>query len=151
MSRGYVDPSRLLYLAAYTQHHKAVEGTPSQLRQKQPRPYPVPTTMEPGNRRKHLGRFDVVFMTDFRFPGGTSSLTLKEIQEASKAGFRVGYIQSHSPLNKPTTPTSKTLFSFQLEVLVEQVILEDSTAVNSLVIRHRSVGTYPGNASSDLK
>lgn len=151
MSRGYVDPSRLLYLAAYTQHHKAVEGTPSQLRQKQPRPYPVPTTMEPGNRRKHLGRFDVVFMTDFRFPGGTSSLTLKEIQEASKAGFRVGYIQSDSPLNNPTTPISKTLFRFQFEGLVEQISLEDSADVDLLVIRHPSVVTYLDNASSDLK
>lgn len=151
MSRGFVDPSRLLYLAAYTQHHNSVAGNLSQLQPANPRKFPVPSTMRPRHRRKPLGEFDVVFMTDFRFPGGTSSLTLKEIEEASKAGLRVGYIQADSPLNAPNTPVNNRLFTLQLQEFTEQIGIQDFADIKLLVVRHPSVVTYMDNVSTNLR
>lgn len=151
MNRGFVDPSRLLYLNAYTQAHQAVGNDASLLRFSDTRHYPVPSTMEPGARNKDLGTFDVAFMTDFRFPGGTTSLTLKEIEVASQSGLRVGFIHAESPLNGPNHPVSPKLFEMQLQGKVEQIGLQDTATLNLLVIRHPSVTTFLDQTTTNLK
>ena len=151
MSRGFVDPSRLLYLNAYTQAHASAGKAASLLRLSGTRNYPVPSTMEPGARNKDLGTFDVAFMTDFRFPGGTTSLTLKEIEAAAYSGLRVGFIHAESPLNGPSHPVSPKLFDMQLQGKVEQIGLQDTATVNLLVIRHPSVTTFMDKTTTNLK
>src|SRR5699024_4557602 len=94
--RGYIDPSRLFYQAAYQHAHLKAASDNDALRQLE---FSRPLNMAPGMRNRSLGKFDVVFMTDFRFPGGTMSLTVNEIQAAAEAGYRVGVIHTESPVN----------------------------------------------------
>ncbi|GAA4119739.1 glycosyltransferase [Enteractinococcus coprophilus] len=151
LSRGFLDPARVLYSKAYQQWHEAVGDEVTLLKPSSPRKYPVPSTMEIGKRNAELGKFDVVFMTDFRFPGGTSSLTLQEIQAAAEAGYRVGYIQMNSPLNASNTPISPKLFELQLHGYVEQVGLQDVARIELLVVRHPSVATYMDGQETNLE
>lgn len=150
MSRGFVDPSRLLYLNAYTQAHEAAKDPEELLYSIGKRSFPVPTSMEPGARDKFIGTFDLVFMTDFRFPGGTTALTLREIEAAARAGLRIGFIQADSPLNGPQHPISSKLLSLQTRGQVTQLGLSDRAQVELLVIRHPSVVTFMDNVSSAL-
>src|SRR5699024_8347402 len=115
VNRGYVDPNRRLYLKAFTQWHEQVELPTNPTKPSGERLFPVPTAMAPGNRNKHLGQFDVVFMTDFRFPGGTTSLTISEIEAAARAGYRVGFIHEETPTNRSSAPVSEELFALQLQ------------------------------------
>src|SRR5699024_8337129 len=89
-------------------------------------------------------------MTDFRFPGGTTALTLREIEAAARAGLRIGFIQADSPLNGPQHPISSQLLSLQTRGQVTQLGLSDRAQVELLVIRHPSVVTFMDNVSSAL-
>jgi hypothetical protein len=151
MSRGFVDPSRLLYLNAYSQAHMTAKENQELFHSSSDRKFPVPTSMKPGRREKYLGTFDIVFMTDFRFPGGTTSLTLKEIETAADSGLRVGFIHTDSPLNGPQNPISSHLFTLQLKGTVTQLSLNDHANVELLVVRHPSVVTYLDNVSTRLQ
>lgn len=151
MSRGFVDPARLLYLKAYTQWHEIADTKLDLLGPSEPRRFPVPTTMKPGAKNIDLGVFDVVFMTDFRFPGGTTSLTLAEMEAASNSGYRVGFVHAESPLNGPKTPVSEQLFKMQLAGTVEQVGLQDHADIRLLIVRHPSVVMYMDQSSTNLR
>src|SRR5699024_12249802 len=63
-SRGYFSYSRLLYRWSFRQWHWAVakDGKKAVKDVKEPRPYAVPTTFEPGARNKDLGLFDVIYV-----------------------------------------------------------------------------------------
>lgn len=150
MSRGFVDPSRLLYLASYTQWHTKHKESPETLVRSSDREYTVPTTMEAGRRGADLGTFDIVYVTDFRFPGGTTTLTLAEMKAVGEAGKRVGFVQLESPLNKATTPISERLLSLQASKLVEQLSLSDIAHANILVVRHPTVVTFLEEAQTKI-
>lgn len=150
VSRGYVSPERRLYMNAYSQWHDSVGDAVELLKPSGRQKYPIPSSMQPGKRNGDLGDFDVVFMTDFRFPGGTTSLTLAEIKAAADAGYRVGYIHEESPINSSTQPVSDNLFKMQLEGIVEQVGLHDIASIKLLVIRHPSVVQFMDNRATNL-
>ncbi|MCV9994110.1 glycosyltransferase [Paeniglutamicibacter sp. ZC-3] len=150
MSRGFIDPSRLLYLASYTSWHRKFAANPTELRRGPVREYVVPTSMEAGKRGTDLGVYDVVYVTDFRFPGGTTTLTLSEMKAVAQAGKRVGFIQLESPLNKPSTPVSETLLALQASGDVQQLGLGDIAHAKVLVVRHPTVVTYLDRAESKI-
>lgn len=151
LSRGYLDPARALYSKAYNQWHNSVGEERHLLRPGKTRNFPVPTTMEPGKRNQDLGNFDVVYMTDFKFPGGTTSLTLAEMQATSEAGYRVGFIQADSPLNRASAPITDRLFEMQLAGIVEQVGLSDKADISVLIVRHPSVVTFMDRTNTNLR
>ena len=94
LDRGYIETARLVYLDSYTQAHKqGLTGGRAEDRN-----FAAPLDMLPKWRGKHKGKFDVVYATDFRFPGGTTSLTIGEIRAAVDLGLRVGVLQLDSPL-----------------------------------------------------
>lgn len=151
LDRGFLDPARSLYVNAYSQWHEAAGKDPSSLTPQKPRQFPIPTNMQPGKRQKDLGSFDIVFMTDYKFPGGTTSLTLAEIEESAKAGYNIAFIQAASPLNGPDTPIAPKLFKMQLDGLVTQISLQDTAHTKLLVVRHPSVVTFMERHSSDIQ
>lgn len=151
LDRGFMDPARSLYVNAYSQWHEAAGNDPSSLAPQKQRQFPIPTNMQPGKRQKDLGSFDIVFMTDYKFPGGTTSLTLAEIEESANAGYNVGFIQAASPLNAPDTPIAPELFRMQLDGLVTQISFQDIAHTQLLVIRHPSVVTFMERHLSDIQ
>ncbi|MGP9784384.1 glycosyltransferase [Glutamicibacter sp. AOP12-B1-11] len=150
MSRGFIDPSRLLYLASYTKWHSGFAENPESIHRGRDREYQIPSTMESGMRGADLGTFDVVYVTDFRFPGGTTTLTLAEMKAVAQSGKRVGFIHLESPLNKATTPISEVLFELQRSGQVEQVSLGDVAHVRVMIVRHPTVVTYLERADSKI-
>ncbi|WP_161567480.1 glycosyltransferase [Glutamicibacter sp. HZAU] len=150
MSRGFVDPSRLLYLASYTKWHGQFADSPETIRRGNNRAYMIPSTMEAGKRGADLGKFDVVYVTDFRFPGGTTSLTLAEMKAVAQSGKRVGFIHLESPLNKASTPINDSLFMLQKNRQVEQLSLGDIAHAHVLIVRHPSVVTFLDRADSKI-
>lgn len=150
LSRGFLDPSRVLYSKAYTQWHKKIADSVESLKPGMQRNFPVPTTMQPGLRNADLGRYDVVFLTDFRFPGGTTSLTLAEIRASAQAGYRVGFIHADSPLNRAQAAISNELFDMQLEGIVDQISLQDRAQIDLLIVRHPSVATFMDKTTTQL-
>jgi glycosyltransferase involved in cell wall biosynthesis len=72
------------------------------------RPFPIPEPMLP-RRKASIGKrrhFDVITVSDFRFPGGTSSSNAEEIRAQRNHGLHSGLAQMHiyevdpSPLNR---------------------------------------------------
>lgn len=148
MGRGYVDPARLLYLAAYQAAHREAHQSGCDMRELD---FARPLNLLPGNRGKHLGAFDVVFVTDFRFPGGTMSLTMNEIEAAADAGLRVGVVQLESPLNKPIDPVSSRLLEQACRDNVSLLSLKDRLKASVVVVRHPSVLQYSEGLTSGFE
>ena len=148
IGRGYIDPARLFYQAAYFRALEAatVEGGTLHMDD-----FPRPLNMKPGMRGKHLGTFDVVFATDFRFPGGTTSLTTNEIEFAARQGLRVGMIQMDSPMNSTKDAiSSRALDVAQLDN-VEVLSLNDQADAHLLVARHPTVLQFAESLTSKLR
>ncbi|MET3351803.1 UNVERIFIED_ORG: glycosyltransferase involved in cell wall biosynthesis [Arthrobacter sp. UYEF1] len=151
MWRGYVASSRLLYLAAYKRWHASASDTGNfAVNIRSDRAFPVPQSMLPGMRGQHFGTFDVVFATDYRFPGGTSTLTLAEVRTAANAGLRVGVMQLDSPLNQATDKLTERFFEALELPHVEVISLSDAADISLMVIRHPSVATFLDEAESKL-
>lgn len=147
IGRGYIDPSRLFYQAAYFRSLHNAEVTEAGLTMED---FPRPLNMKPGMRGKHLGTFDVVFATDFRFPGGTTALTTNEIEFAARQGLRVGMLQFDSPLNSTKDAIAlRALDVAQLEN-VEVLSLNDKADVGLLVVRHPTVLQFTETLTSNL-
>ncbi|WP_188503842.1 glycosyltransferase [Nesterenkonia alkaliphila] len=135
LNRGYIDPSRLFYVSAYQRAH----------RDKTMREYPRPLNMMPGKRKADLGSFDVVFMTDFRFPGGTSSLTVNEIIEAKQMGLRVGLLHIGSSVNGMKPPIVDKALDAAMLPKVEVLSPRDKFHTKLLIVRHPTVLQYADN------
>lgn len=146
IGRGYIDPSRLFYQRAYQLSHEEAERSDvwTDL------DFAKPRNMLPGQRAKHLGHYDVIFVTDFAFPGGTSNLTLNEVEAAAEAGLRVGLIHMFSPVNSGAAGVTERSLSVVSENNVDVLSLSDELDVTHLVIRHPSVLQFADQLSSSI-
>lgn len=148
ISRGYIDPSRLFYQAAYQDaHQRAVEsGAPLSSLE-----FARPLSMMPGLRRRHLGTVDVAYVTDFRFPGGTTALTLAEIAAAARSGLRVGMVHLESPLNAPTSPITPRALELAVAENVDVLSLNDDVRASTVIVRHPTVLQFADVLSSRME
>lgn len=146
IGRGYIDPSRLFYQRAYQLSHEgaAASGAWSDL------DFAKPRNMLPGQRGKHFGLYDVIFVTDFAFPGGTSNLTLNEVEAAADAGLRVGVIHMFSPVNTGAVGVTERSLSVVSESNVDVLSLTDELEASHLVVRHPSVLQFADQLSSKI-
>lgn len=147
IGRGYIDPSRLFYQRSYQLSHEdaAVSGVWSGIS------FAKPKNMLPGLRGKHLGSYDVIFITDFAFPGGTSNLTLNEVEAAADAGLRVGMIHMFSPVNTGAVGVTERSLSVASSSNVDVLSLTDELDVSHLVVRHPSVLQFTDQLSSNIR
>lgn len=59
----------------------------------QGRPFVVPEPMRPHRNEQRVRKFDVVIVSDFRMPGGTSMSNVEEIKAQRRLGLRTGLVQ----------------------------------------------------------
>ncbi|MGP5573619.1 glycosyltransferase [Corynebacterium casei] len=146
IGRGYIDPARLFYQRAYQLSHEDAKsgGDWTDLS------FAKPKNMLPGNRGKHFGRYDVVFVTDFAFPGGTSNLTLNEVEAAADAGLRVGVIHLLSPVNTGVAGVTERSLTVASSGDVDVLSLTDELDVSHLVVRHPTVLQFSDQLSSNI-
>lgn len=147
ISRGYQDPSRRFYLKAY-QWFQEQNLKAHALRN---RDFAKPLNVLPGNRNRHLGQYDVVFVTDFVYPGGTSSLTLNEIEAAADNGLKVGMVWIHAAQNAGNANITSRSLSVAQRSDVDVLSLSDDISVKLLLIRHPSVLQFAENLVSKFK
>lgn len=147
IGRGYIDPSRLFYQRAYQLSHEgaAVSGAWSDLG------FAKPRNMLPGQRGKHFGSYDVIFVTDFAFPGGTSNLTLNEAEASAEAGLKVGMIHMFSPVNTGAVGVTERSLSVVSRSNVDVLSLTDELDAKHLVVRHPSVLQFADQLSSNIR
>lgn len=142
--RGYFAYSRLLYRWAFQQWHAEARqrGEKPILRTGDSRPFATPTTLEPANRNKDLGLFDVIYLTDFRQRAKYSIKTLQEMKKAVGAGLRVGYMQVNSPQTVKRDGILPELFGMQHQGQVTQVAETDRAEAKLMVVHDSAVGMF---------
>ena len=112
--------------------------------------YPVPSNMLP--RRGLLPEsIDVLFITDYRFKGGNSSLIAAEISAAAEAGLRVAVAQMDSPVLRSRPPMNETVYDVLQKHNIPVVTITDRLEVDLVVLRHPSILQYADNIRSGVR
>lgn len=91
----FVGPRARWYTSAYRTWHET--STPENLRLPAERT-DRPAVPAPPAVTEHVLDVDVAYVTDFRFPGGNSSVSVNEIQILDDAGYRVAMVHLESPV-----------------------------------------------------
>lgn len=146
ISRGYIDPARTFYQSSYGY---AFEDKDPDMPWGDVE-FAHPLNMIDPNRKKDHGKFDVIFATDFAFPGGTSQLTLNEVEAAANQGMRVGMLLLASPLNAGKPAVTKRTTRVALHENVEVLTLDDRVTTPLLVVRHPSVLQFADSLSTNV-
>lgn len=153
MRRGYQAYSRQLYYHAYNLWHKQARKDRHSLYlgSETERPFPVPSTMEAGERRSNLGRFDVIYVADFHVGSKFVKSVLQNMEAAVSLGLRVGYTLLDSPLTKNRSRIAPRLFELQQEGLIAQVSHDDIAHAHLLVVYEASTGVFLDKFESSIR
>lgn len=84
-------------------------------------------------------RFDVLYLTDLRFPGGTSSSLVEEVRAATGAGYRVGALQVASSSLRADRTFHDGLRELLDEGLLELVLPGEPVECGLVAVRHPTV------------
>lgn len=143
INKGYFDPRRRWYNLSNSRWHQAelAQGRDPHLPADggDPRPFPVPADLLRRPAKKITTDVDVLYATDFRFPGGTSSLACNEIEILLGSGRSVGMLQLDSPLNGPYTPLHPRAYALASQPGVRVLTPKDAATALLTVVRHPSV------------
>ncbi|MDX5474078.1 MAG: glycosyltransferase [Bacillaceae bacterium] len=106
----------------------------------QSRPFAIPEPMLPNRVAKGVTRhFDVIIVSDFRLPGGTTTSNIEEIQAQRKNGLKTGLVQmSRYNLNpeREINPKVRELIDGES---VQMLVYGESISSDVLIIRHPPV------------
>jgi hypothetical protein len=152
INRGYIDPRRLWYQAASRGWHRiCVEGGGKpRLVAAGPRPFSAPVSLSAPRQHQASTGVDVLYATDFRFPGGNSSLAAREIRVLLDAGRTVGLVQIDSPLLSPA-PVHPEILALSLHDRARVLSLADRAVAGLAIVRHPSVLHYLSPRRSDIE
>lgn len=152
MYRGYFAYSRLMYRWSFRQWHRRAKrsGAKPVLDSTEPRPFAVPTTFEPGDRHRHLGVFDIVYVTDFTQKARFVGPVMQELESAIDSGLEVGYMHINSPQTFKRADIPPKLFDLQLSDKVTQIADNNQADVRLMVIYDASIGMFLDQFRSTL-
>ncbi|MBA0123930.1 hypothetical protein H0B56_00045 [Haloechinothrix sp. YIM 98757] len=85
--------------------------------------------------------FDILMVTDCRFPGGNSSSVVEEIHAQHRAGYRTGILHVPSPILRAARPFADKIRDVLDGGLAELVVGVDEVHAKLLLARHPSVFT----------
>ncbi|MFC0421641.1 glycosyltransferase [Glutamicibacter ardleyensis] len=154
--RGALDFARQSFGLLYGNwHRKLVENdssTESATESLDPkhRHYQVPANMRAGRRHDRHEKFDVVFLTDYRFPGGNSSLIAEEIDATAKAGLNVAVVHVASPVLRANHVFNDRVHTIISEHSVPVLSLTDTFETDLLVIRNPTVLQFLDNFTTSI-
>jgi len=94
---------------------------------------------------------DVLYVTDFRFPGGNSSLAAREIGLLVQEGYRVGLLNLTSPVNSAQASIREPFLRIANDPLVSVVSTMDAVRAGLTLVRHPSVLQYPEQIRSGVE
>ena len=150
--RGYFDPRRRWYEASGNQWHRSSLEQNIDLHLPpgaSPRKFSAPASMV-GARRNESLTFDVVYATEFRFPGGNTTVSVNEIQTLLARGCRVGLVQIDSPVLGATNTLTDRILEISRHPNCAVVSLNDNVSTDLLIVRHPTVMQYAEPTRSRL-
>lgn len=154
ISKGYVDARRMWYQRIYRAHHRKCGRSSTSLRiaREGDRRFAAPVGLL-GNRNNGVSpcKVDVLYATDFRFPGGNSSVTAHEIDALVKRGYRVGLLQLDSPLLAPTSPLHERIFQLSSHPNVAVLSILDRIETKLTIVRHPTVLQYVARVRAPIR
>ena len=122
------------YLEAYTYWHRLSDGDPVRL--KMPvygRPFPIPNICKPGKPQIH--RCDILFVSDYSLPGGTTSSNASMLQAATTLGL--GSACFHWPrLEFAGTDINPKIWKILHEGGADCVVSGETVACKLVIVNH---------------
>ncbi|MBE1877121.1 glycosyltransferase [Myceligenerans pegani] len=152
--KGYVDPRRTWYqrLTRAAHAERLAAGEPLWVGPdvRDDRPFAAPVGLLGGRDRLGVVETDVVYATDFRFPGGNSSVAVREITALVDNGYRVGLVQMDSPLLGPRNVLHPDVIVLLSAGRVQALSLLDQVRAPLSIVRHPSVLQYVNPVRSSI-
>jgi len=103
------------------------------------RPFPVPEPMWPLREQKQNGRrhFDIIQVSDYRFPGGTTGSNIEEIKSQKQLGLRTGLIQMPNYYLGARSPEVNPKIRELLEGdKIQMIVYGENVSCDLLILRH---------------
>src|SRR5699024_6701861 len=119
--------------------------------EKRPRPYPIPSSFQPGTRKNRLKRFDVIYVTDFFRQAKSVDSVLQEIESIITAGCTVGYVHLNSPQTNRRAGIAPKLFELQMDGKLPQVSETDRAEASLLVVYDAAIGMFIDRVTSNIR
>lgn len=148
--RGYISGDRRWFGLVHREMHAAMSAGDLELE--------AATDIHPATPLRLLPRaeedldFDVVYCTDYRFPGGTTALAVAELQLLADEGAKIGLLQLDSPVNAPTTPLAPRVLDFlESNPEVSVLALPDEVQTELMIVRQPGVVEYAENLTSRIR
>jgi hypothetical protein len=142
IQRAYLDPRRRWYdMASRGWHAETVAAghTPKlEAGSSSPRSFAAPTAMVGARTREALS-VDIVYATDFRFPGGNTSVSVNEIESLLARGLRVALLQMDSPVLGATGDLHARALQVAMHENCFVVSNKDRVDGDLLIVRHPTV------------
>jgi len=153
---GWMDPARVAYRSAYESWHERIRDgkvSPYVPRNLAYRPFFAPERLKAAASNPSTARrYDVAFVTDWRWLGDTQQSMLEEIGVLTGSGMRVAVLHMESllymtPYRKPLCRPVQELVN---DGVVDQILYSDSVEVTLLLVGEPSVLEFPPAESSQV-
>lgn len=134
---GFEHPNRTVYRKTYEHWHKGFKSGRSPYLEMDPerRPFPAPREFLP--ERPTYAPFDVIFVSEFGFEGGSSRVLENEIATCIEAGLRVGVVLMENMLIREASERNASWYMHRLilDGKVTRLALTDVAQAQLLLIR----------------
>ncbi|MDA3897645.1 MAG: glycosyltransferase [Desulfobacteraceae bacterium] len=136
---GFFMGARKEYRESHDHHHENAKNLFFAFPQKK-RPFPAPVPMLPqppsGNEKNH---FDVIMVSDFRLPGGTTASNIEEIKAQRELGLRTGLVQMSRYDLIPSRTTHPGIRDLTDGEQVRFIVYGENATCDMLVLRHPTI------------
>lgn len=155
ISRGYIDRRRLWYQQSSREWHKRSRESGKSLHlaafPEHERPFSAPTDMIGSKGADKSVDVDILYVTDFRFPGGNSSLAASELRLLIDQGYRIGMMHMTSPVLGAQAGIRDSFLDLARAPHVAVVSPLDRVRARLTLVRHPSVLQYPEPTRSGVQ
>lgn len=152
INKGFIDPLRTTYGLSFMAWHKELKENPRLLKERpiSSRPFRAPWRIMASNKGIEPRDYDVIYATDFRFPGGNSTLVAAEIEASLGMGLKVGICQIDSPSLRAVRPVNSKITDLLLSEDIDFLTLADEVRCSLLVLRHPTIMQFADNRTSRI-
>lgn len=133
---GYFMGARKEYRDMHDYYHDQAEDLYLDFPQTR-RPFPVPTPLKTDkNKFSNPQQFDLIMVSDFRLPGGTTASNLEEIKVQKKMGLRTGLVQMSRYDLSPRRKIHPKIRDLLEDDQAQFVVYGEHVCCNLLILRH---------------
>lgn len=150
ISRGFISSDRRWFANLHRITHENIARGDLPL-EKAAEVHPA-TPLSIAGKLDSTTQFDVVYCTDFRFPGGTTALAVAELELLMKNGYKVALVQMDSPVNGHATPIAPRVVEFVARnPLCSVVSLRDEIQAKMVIVRQPGLLEYADGLVSGIR